>query len=219
MITYKQDTITKPQIIFFATLIVGVLGGLLWIFNQTIQFRNAAYQSKPNILPMPTIKRDATTNWRTYTNTPLGFSFKYPEEVFTLTDQEQTQGTGNLIDKIELVSKVSTMQVVLLIWKAKATSLTKATIESWCRNTLRGEAAEQKVLCALLSPPAIVETTILGKTLYSTKYYSSFNDRTDFFIIPEKKYIFTIHVVTPNDAQDQTPLLLQILSTFKFKVI
>ncbi|MBI2034985.1 MAG: hypothetical protein HYT11_04600 [Candidatus Levybacteria bacterium] len=211
----KQNRITNKQLqlAFFATLFVIALTGLLWIFNQARQFQKTANQSKSTIIN-PTIIQDPTENWLTYQNQLLGFSFKYPPDILKLSEEVHTP--GNLITKIMLSPvKDNATSMTILVWKSQKTSLTKITIESWCKNTLRGEAAAQNVLCALLSAQAITETTIFGKTLYSTKYYSSFNDQTDFFIIPQEKYVFTIHVVTPTSAKNQLPLL-QILSTFKF---
>ena len=216
MTVSKQNNITNQrlQIAFFATLFIIVLIGVLWVFNQGRQFRNAAYQSAGKVLPVPTIEHDTTTTWQTYTNIPLGLSFKYPREILKLTEEIHT--SGNITTKIVLTPiKDNATSVTVLVWKSPKAPLTKNTIESWCKNTLRNEASEQKVLCALLSPQALTETKILGKTFYSTKYYSSFNDRTDFFIISQEKYVFTAHVVTPTDTKTQIPLL-QILSTFKF---
>ena len=216
MTVRQQNSIINKrlQIAFFVTLFIIVLGGFLWAINQARQFRNAAYQSAGKIIPVPTIEQDTTANWQTYTNNLLGFSFQYPPEVLTLHEEIHT--SGNLVTKIMLTPvKDNATSVTILVWKSPKTPLTKNTIETWCKNTLRNEAVEQKVLCALLSPPAIAEITILGKKLYSVRYYSSFNDRTDFFIIPQDKYVFTAHVVTPTDAKTQIPIL-QILSTFKF---
>lgn len=205
----------KLQIGFFATLGILFISIFFWTFNQAVQFRNIAYQSREKNIPAPTAKQETIANWQTYTNTLLGFSFSYPPDVLTLREEIYT--SGNLITKIILTPvKDNATSITILVWKSPKTSLTKNTIETWCRNILRNEAAQQQVLCALLSPPALTETTIIGKKFYSTKYFSSFNDKTDFFIIPQGKNVFTVQVVTPNHSQNQTPLLLQILSTFKF---
>lgn len=213
--TRKERSYRKAQYVFFATLSLLLLGSVLWMIIQARQFRNTAYRSLQQTIPPPT-SQDSTANWYEYKNTYIGFSFKYPSDLLKVTEEPQLGKSDNLLTKITLTPlKEQTTSVTILVWKAPKTSLTKDTIESWCKKIPRGEAAEQKVLCALLSPPAIAETTIFGKTLYSTKYYSSFNDRTDFFVIPEKKYLFTVQLVTANNTQSQLPLL-QILSTFKF---
>lgn len=209
----EQKKYQKLQTVFYSALGIIIFSGFVWMYYQSTQFRNTVYQSR-GLAPIPTIKQDPMKDWQIFSLPLLGFSFKYPQDKFTVTDNDK-KGV-NLVRKIELVSKDASTRVAVLVWNKPVLPITKDSIETWCKNTLKREAAEEDVLCALLSPQALSKINIFGKTIYQTKYYSSFNEQIEFFIIPQSNYIFTASVVTPNNGENQTPLLLRILSTFKF---
>ena len=59
-------------ILIVAALLIG--GVLIW----------QRYYQKPQ-LPSPQISKDGTENWKTYSNSQLGFSFKYPDNYSFIT--------------------------------------------------------------------------------------------------------------------------------------
>lgn len=66
-------------IILSILLLIAVgLAGLFYFQIQRLSKELANYQTRP--FPTPTATPDVTANWKTYTNSEIGFSFKYPQE-------------------------------------------------------------------------------------------------------------------------------------------
>lgn len=56
-----------------------VVVGFLYYQNQQLKSMLAGYQTQTT--PTPVATADPTANWKTYTDTKLGFEFKYPESL------------------------------------------------------------------------------------------------------------------------------------------
>jgi len=82
------STRLKIVLLVFAIVVVGALGYLVW--NQ-----NTSTDTTDNglVIKNKTIAVDPTANWKTYPNTGLKFSFKYPA-TFTVADNLQLTGKG-----------------------------------------------------------------------------------------------------------------------------
>lgn len=84
----KQKGFATPILILVALLILGGLSGAYFLGKSSAP--KTPVQSTVTPKSQPTQTADETANWKTYTNTKYGFSFKYPQ-VFTvkLTSAEQ----------------------------------------------------------------------------------------------------------------------------------
>ncbi|MCX6704713.1 MAG: PsbP-related protein [Candidatus Woesebacteria bacterium] len=77
------------SILAMAIFVLFSLGVVAFLYYQNQQLKNmlASYQATPIPLVSPTpIAEAETADWKTYTNTKYGFSFKYPSELIISTD-------------------------------------------------------------------------------------------------------------------------------------
>lgn len=82
---------TKFSVMYLvlSLIILALLASTIFLYYQNMQLKNmlAGYQAQPTVSPTPTIHQspvpsnDPIANWKTYTNTKLGFEIKYPPSV------------------------------------------------------------------------------------------------------------------------------------------
>ncbi len=83
-------------IILGVVSLLGVVGGVYYYFQpQPIKYGMGFVSTPPEVIKQiqtstPSSNIDETANWKTYTNTKLNLSFKYPSNYNT---QEQTLGS------------------------------------------------------------------------------------------------------------------------------
>ncbi len=192
-----------PLLLLLTGLILG--GGLVY-FLVTNQTKQPIYSSTSNI-PQPLSTQsspisspaDETANWKTYTNTTLGFTFMYPsnwKESALPTSSIQSPDT-----KIDNVHSLTTGTRVLI-----ETYSYGKTIESNV-NALFSDCAQKNLL----------ETFMIGP--HSAKEYSYFcpgsPENSLAVIIQGNDNVFVIRFETiPQNTNKQ--VFDQILSTFKF---
>lgn len=70
-----------PFLLLFAIIIlIAFSGSIAYLFAQNMVLRQqlANLQASPSPIPTPAIVADPTADWKTYTGSEIGFSFKYP---------------------------------------------------------------------------------------------------------------------------------------------
>lgn len=100
--TLKISTSSDPKH-FPKMLLIGLAAGLIIIIGAGIGYFlgvNNAQQPTPEPMvqvtqPSSTPTPDPTANWKTYTNTAIGFSFKYPS---SLKIANETSSSASLVD-------------------------------------------------------------------------------------------------------------------------
>lgn len=85
--THEHASVSlKVILLVFAVILVGVLGYLVWDFNNTPDTTDYSSTITKKTETTQTEETDETASWETYTNSLLGFSIKYPNTlgVYTL---------------------------------------------------------------------------------------------------------------------------------------
>lgn len=92
----RQQNIWKTFTILLAILLVGTGGYIVYLLNSLNAKVVSQQQTlEASTLPVPTFVSDPTADWKTYTNTKFGFSFKYPKDLSYIYDQsDQYSETG-----------------------------------------------------------------------------------------------------------------------------
>lgn len=99
----------KPQVKNSLVLIMSILlivtvgiAGLFYFQIQKLSKELSKYQTQSS--PTPTATPDSTANWKTFTSTKFGFSFKYPPEltyIYDQSDQYVEKGISNAMILIQ----------------------------------------------------------------------------------------------------------------------
>ena len=78
---------SKLPLIFMAIFIILSLGAVIYLSYQNQQLKKMvlSYQHKLRPSPTPTATPDSIDDWKTYTNTKFGYTFKYPN-YFVIND-------------------------------------------------------------------------------------------------------------------------------------
>lgn len=92
----------RNSLFLFILLVVVVLAGLLFFAYSLGQKKIAKVQPylAPTSAPQPTVTLDATANWKTYTDTELEFSVKYPNSWFLISDVLTSYDASNYSSKL-----------------------------------------------------------------------------------------------------------------------
>ena len=91
-----QKNIWKTLTILLAILLVGMGGYIVYLLNSlNAKVVSQQQTQEASTLPISTFVSDPTADWKTYTNTKFGFSFKYPKDLSYIYDQsDQYSETG-----------------------------------------------------------------------------------------------------------------------------
>lgn len=87
---------SRLPLIFLALLFLVLFSAVGYLYSQYYQLKQQLTQSQ--LLPSPSPETeivDPTADWQTYTNTEIGFNFKYPEKISII---EKVQGKELIIN-------------------------------------------------------------------------------------------------------------------------
>ena len=151
-----------------------------------------------------------TANWKTYTNSALGFSFSYPKELNYIYDQfgfnHPDNPEGNLLLQNYDGSKLSKDDSANFQMEVDAYKNTdQATLEKYVKdpNKVWNINNAQTFTSLILGN----EPALKGQAIQK-------NEKVPTLWVAHKGYILTIHSETPNSQN--ASWFNQILSTFKF---
>lgn len=82
----SQPSSKLPLILFGIVLILSAGLGGLYLGKYLYGPKTPAVSISPIVVPTATPTPDPTANWKTYTNSKLGFTFQYPTELVFLSD-------------------------------------------------------------------------------------------------------------------------------------
>lgn len=117
--TSLQPLVNKKYLIGFVILLLGIIGVLAF---QNYQLKQQILQKQPASLPestktfeipSPIPAVDPTENWKTYSNSVYGFSFKYPPSWSVETDPQVYQ---NWDQAISIFSSKEMPEAIGQIW-------------------------------------------------------------------------------------------------------
>lgn len=205
--------------ILFAVLVLILLAtvGIFAYQNKRLQQQIASLQVQstpiPSVTPTPTI--DPTANWKTYTNTTLGFELKYPQTfieegmiyggpstgtaspLLAIGDPATMRmGTDKPYDGLNIYHIVSTKQTLLSFAEAEKASATQ--MENY-----QGE-----------KPTRLDKVTLAGKPAY--KFSSDSAERGIFYYYLELSPGSYLTIAISEESKGSFSELDQVLSTFKF---
>lgn len=173
------------------------------LLSQTDQTQQVAAQ--------PTPTTDPTANWKTYTNTGYGLSFKYPPD-WEVKDPKKTTDfeTG-----IGLIPKNKDNALGTPLYIIKYDNPNKLDLKSW-----RNEYNSKNILSHSFFPEQLEKTLIAGKQTYLTEKGDCEPNYCYLAIILVDDKIFMFYDDSTGYSQEEIKInrtiFNQILSTFKF---
>lgn len=202
---------TVELIVLIAAMIIGF--GLGVNYQETIDLLKQQNNSVQATIIKPTTPiYDETASWKTYTNTEIGFSFQYPQELNYIYDDNmkdvRTRKTGQLLiqnydDSKPVDSKDSLkIQIHLTIGKDMVLSL-----EQHINNQQNLMREYGKTLPSLREIMVDNERAFKGGTIQK-------GELVPIVWFKHKEFDYTL-VISP-ETFSNVRLLDQILSTFKF---
>lgn len=161
-----KPSFAKP-ILLMSVLIVLLLGtsAFLYYQNTNLQKQISALQGSPLASSTP----NPTTNWKTYINQDLGFSFKYPDDIFShedVSEKYMLSWANKAIDGLEDIDNDTIWMNLYIYTKFDANELSKYTADNWTISylPLKGALAEHSFTASYLSGKVVYVLSMNSKT-------------------------------------------------------
>lgn len=191
----KTNYLTIAGVAFACSLIFGVGGYYLGKQSLNSPYVNNEVQTNPtdthylnNSTPAtnPSSTSDPTANWKTYTNSEIGFHFKYPSEWKTQTG----------IPNSGLISLETSDGNRFFAWFSQS-----VTLAEWLEETQSGKIIGKKTI------GDYTFTVVQGGLIY---------DSLEYVVDVKGKGIIRFVIEPNTDSVKSENTFIQILSTFKF---
>ncbi len=195
---------------FIQIIVVAVIGFILGVLSiYLLQKYIHSKQIIGDTLPEIPTKQNPTANWKTYTNTKLGYEINFPENhtPYYLDRKAENpripvnQETDHLIIQDNADNVISAEPITLQIYA----ETTDVTPKQWINNYLQSFGTYPK-------PNIKIQDTVFNgkKAVEALGGNGGYNPAYRVIVIPNEGYLL---IITENMKK---PLLDQILSTFKF---